>query len=220
MDIKNTLNHLKGVSDVAWGLYAFSRDVLKDKVGLSDQVSLSLAAIEDAEMQARKIRESVSSDPWEIAQSFSLSVTKSDNEMGRNGLLFALFTPPDKIEIMNEPLDRIFSDEYLSSAFDRKSLESLILSHELFHFVEEKDSQIFSRKTKVTNFRFFRFETKSTLRCLSELEAMYFAKFLTGFEYSPYILDIIAYYNYQEDVAEKLFNEITGYEEILKNLSI
>ena len=49
---------------------------------------------------------------------------------------------------------------------------------------------------------------KSKILCLSEMAAMAFAKRMTGISCSPYVLDVLLMYCYNEEAAIALYEEI------------
>ena len=84
----------------------------------------------------------------------------------------------------------------------------MLMAHELFHGIEYRNKkQIFTQTEKIELWR-RPFSNKSKILCLSEIAAMAFAKRMTGISCSPYVLDVLLMYCYNEEAAEALYEEI------------
>ena len=93
---------------------------------------------------------------------------------------------------------------------EAEKLISVLLSHELFHAVEERyEKEIYTRTEKVELWR-RPFSNRSSIVCLSEIAAMAFAAQMTGIEVSPYMLDVLLVYAYDQNAAWGLYEEVCG----------
>lgn len=199
------------VDDRAWGMYAFSRDVLRDKVDSARKEEMIQRAIRCGYETADKIMDRLgTSDPGEIAGELGLQVEYLEKGQIADRVLFALFTPPDRIQIMKEPIDKVIESGALNGFKTRQQIEDLIMGHEIFHYLEEEDEGIYTRTEKIRLWKVLGFENRSTIRALSEIAGMYFSKKLNRFPYSPFALDILLYYNYNSEEALKMYREVTG----------
>ena len=104
--------------------------------------------------------------------------------------IFALFEPPDKISIRTDLLkncDGYFSSSGLYDVLGIFSSKEVILAHEFFHYIENRDEgNIFTRCYKEPC-GFFKHYTE--LPPLGEIAAMGFARALLGLSWSPFLLD-------------------------------
>lgn len=211
MTIGEMNKRLSEVDDISWGMYAFSRDVLCRKIDDARKQDMIRKAMECG---TRKAEETAvrfgTEDPWEIAKSLGLSIVfpKEANVGGR--ILFALFTPPNQIQIMREPIEKAAENEEIRKFVTEEQIKNLILGHELFHFLEEEDEGIYTRSETITLWKFLGYEHRSTVRALSEIAGMAFTKKLNQFPYSPFTLDILLYYNYNSDEALNIYSEVIG----------
>jgi hypothetical protein len=104
-----------------------------------------------------------------------------------------LLLDPQVLEVLTEELD----------------ICRLLLSHELFHFVEEKYKQeIFTQTEKVRLWSLGFLHNDSIVIALSEIAAMGFAKELMGLSYSPYLMDVFLVYGYSPQEASGLYEEM------------
>lgn len=210
--LKTIAEELFQVKDKSWGMYAFSRDILKNKVTDKDKEVMIEKAIRCGEETATwAIEKFGTSDPWEMAEKLKLKVEFTDRGQIADRVLFALFTPPDRVEIMTEPIERLNSSSGLSELFTKEEIIKLILGHEIFHYLEDEIKGIYTRNEKVILWKFLGYENKSTLRALSEIGGMYFSRKLNQISYSPFALDILLYYNYSPDEALKMYREVLSF---------
>lgn len=214
--LREMLEHLSQVEDTAWGMYAFSRDMLRDKVRDGQKKDMIQKAICCGYEKAEAImRQMGTSDPWEIARELGLTVEYLDRGQIADRVLFALFTPPGQIQIMGEPIDRAMEQKELAGFISREQIESLILGHEIYHYLEEEEEDIYTRTEKICLWKVLGFQNKSTIRALSEIGGMYFSRKLNRFPYSPFALDILLYYNYNSEKALKMYREAEHFSEII-----
>lgn len=211
------MEEMSKVDDTAWGMYAFSRDLLRDKVKDSEKLEMIPRSIRCGYEKAEEIVNRLgTADPHKIAGHLGLKVEYLEKGQIADQILFALFTPPDRIQIMKEPMDKACENEDLLHMITREQMEQLILGHEIFHYLEEEDEAIYTRNKKIRLWKVLGFESQSTIRALSEIAGMYFSKKLNGFSYSPFALDILLYYNYNIEEAYKMYREVIDCNDALK----
>jgi len=209
------IQNLLQVGDESWGLYAFSRDILKERIPADKKIEMIKKAIAcGREYAQRMICEFGSSDVQTIAEKLKLKVSLQDVRITGKRILFACYTPPNEIEIMTEPVDKavhlILKDESMLIAYFKKgSIINIILGHEIFHYIEDQfEREIYTRTEKILLWNLLGFKNCSTIRALSEIGAMAFTKELNGLQYSPFILDILLYYGYDSSSAEKIYHDV------------
>ena len=209
MTLSEIVEKLIKVDDISWGVYAFSRDPLNNKISYSEKKNLIKKAIKCGKMKAKEIYEQYETNNIkDIAKYLGLKVEYMDTEIMNDRILFALFTPPQNISIMKEPIKKALLSKEVMDILTEIDIENLILGHEIFHFIEEEDNEIFTRKQKITLWKLFNYKHTSTIRALSEIAAMYFAKEFNTIAYSPFLLDVILYYGYNKQSSEQLYLEI------------
>lgn len=109
--------------------------------------------------------------------------------------IFALFEPPSRILVRTTFLsecDRLVKEREMDTFLGRFRCMDIVLCHEFFHFLEDRD-----RKTVFT--RIYReprgfFGRKVCLPPLAEIAAMGFAQEILGLEWSPFLLDCVMLY--------------------------
>ena len=212
MILREMAEGLAQVNDLSWGMYAFSRDILRDKISEAEKKRMIELAICCGYEMADKVMSSLGTwDPWELAEKLKLKVEYADRGQIADRVLFALFTPPDQIQIMKEPIELAAESGLPEGLLTMDQIKSLILGHEIFHYLEEEEEGIYTRREKVVLWRLLGYKSESTARALSEIAGMYFSKKINGFLYSPFALDILLYYNYNSNEALKMYREVLSY---------
>ncbi|MEY8354226.1 hypothetical protein AALB39_12820 [Lachnospiraceae bacterium 54-53] len=210
--LREMAERLSQVDDLSWGMYAFSRDLLRDKVGEAEKKKMIQKAVccgyETAEQAMDRLK---TRDPWEMAEKLRLKVELADRGQIADRVLFALFTPPDRIQIMKEPIELAVKCGFPDGLLTADQIRGLILGHEIFHYLEETEEGIYTRSERIVLWKLFGYESKSTIRALSEIGGMYFSKKINDFSYSPFALDILLYYNYNSNEALKMYREVLSF---------
>lgn len=215
LSLSEMIEKLLQIDDEHWGLYAFSRDILKERIPEENKIEMIRKAINcGREYAQRIIKDCGASEVHTIAEKLKLNIVFQNAMMTGKRILFACYTPPDKIEIMTEPVNKavelVSKDEsILIEYFQKDSIMNIILGHEIFHYIEDQfEREIYTRTEKILLWKFLGFKNNSTIRSLSEIGAMAFTKELNVLKYSPFILDILLYYGYDSSNAEKIFHDV------------
>ncbi len=77
---------------------------------------------------------------------------------------------------MKEPIELAAKNGLFEGLFPVEQIERLILGHEIFHFLEEQEEGIYTRREKVILWKLFGYKSKSTVRALSEIAACIFQR--------------------------------------------
>ena len=211
------LRFLRGINDRDWGRYAFSFDLLRGRVPLPLQDEMTQKAIACGEEWAwRMMAQTGASGPDSMCKALGLVPAEIEGSMINSSRpLFAQFVPDRRIEIMKEPIDiysSLYQEESGSDAMlfpTPAEVRGLLLSHEIFHYVEERNAkEIYTRTETIRLWKLLFIDWKSTVRAVSEIAAMSFAKALAHTGYSPFILDFLLLYGYSKEKAERVFQRI------------
>ena len=215
--LEEMIGALLEVDDQAWGVYAFSRDVLKRRVPPEQMTEMTDEAIRCGKDYARRmIAEYGCRDAHMLAERMKLKVQFESTSITGNRILFACYTPPDHIVIMDEPIRRaalLVSQEALSlvELFRQDDIMNTILGHEIFHAVEERfEAEIYTRTKKIELWHLLGLRSYSKVRALSEIAAMAFTRELNRLDYSPFILDFLLYFGYDTSGAESIYRDVLG----------
>lgn len=210
--IKEMLKNLINISDEAWGKYGFRREPLKGKFNSEERLNLIRKSNDCGREYARKIRETYGHiDTYKIAKNLGLEVDYPEKKNGGGHIIFAQFVEPNKVTIFKDSVHKaslLINEQNLSHIFSNINVEELLLAHEIFHFIEENEEEIFTRSEKIRLWKLGPIKNDSNIVCLGEIAGMAFTKELLQVTYSPYILDVFLVYLYNPEVAYSLYNEI------------
>ncbi|MEK3903768.1 hypothetical protein [Paenibacillus sp. FSL R7-0179] len=205
------------VDDEAWGMYAFSRDILNRRISPeTKREMLKQARACGIEYAQRMMLEYGTRDVRVLAERMNLKLEFKDALMTGKRVLFASYTPPDRIEIMEEPLRRAAEQVReagpgLVELFPQAGIMNTILGHEIYHFVEDRFAQeIYTRTERILLWKLLGLKNYSTIRTLSEVGAMAFTQELNRLRYPPFILDVLLYYSYDSASAETITRDVLG----------
>lgn len=211
-DIEAMLENLVSISDEKWGMYGFRREPLKGRFSEQERMRLILKSNECGREQARDIREKYGDiSTYEIADKLGLEIDYPDKPNGGGHIIFAQFVEPNKVTVFKDSInkaDELISEKELQHFFAGVKIEEILLAHEIFHFIEENDEELFTKTEKIRLWKIGPLKNDSNIVCLGELAGMAFAKELLNLNYSPYILDIFLVYLYNKEAAYALYNEI------------
>ena len=222
-ELEDMLKDLVKIQDIAWGNYAFSREPLNGKFDDETRHNLIIKANKCGEEYADKlIAEYGDVTPEELAAKLGINVDYPSIPVGGGHVIFAQFVEPNQITIFKDCVEKandLIVDKNLSSVSSTLDIEKTLLSHEIFHYIEEKyKNEIFTRTEKVKLWAPKPFRNESKILCLGEIAGMAFAKKLLKMPYSPYILDVFLIYAYHQEASYQLYQEImklTGSKQVL-----
>lgn len=211
VSLKEMAQTLSTFTEEEWGRYAFSREPLEGKFNREQKAEYTAkAAVCGREWAERMVKKYGTRNPRELADAMGMEVKTPKVPVGGGIVLFAQYVQPREITIFTDCIDKAaaLADEAQCSLLERENLMNVLLSHELFHAVEEQNKKsIYTRTEKVELWK-KPFSNRSTIACLSEIAAMAFAAQLLGLTELPYMLDVLLVYSYDKNTAWGLYEEI------------
>lgn len=214
--LQDMISRLSDVDDMSWGRYAFSRDMLRDRVSPARRDELIQKAMAcGKEWAARMQTQLAASGPFDMAEALGLKTEESFQSPSGGRVLFAELLPDNRIVIMRRPLDAY--TEFYEKTKDAEArrfpppdqVRELLLAHEIFHHIEDLHrDEIFTRTETVRLWKILCFKNDSTLYAVAEIAAMSFARTLTGAPFNPFLLDVPLFFGCDPEGARAIFSEI------------
>lgn len=209
--LEEMVQTLEQVPEEVWGRYAFAREPLEGKF-TEEQKS---EYIRKANVCGRQWAERIANlyctrDPHLLARQMGLHIKTPNVPTGGGVVLFAQYVQPDEITIFMDCVEKAaqLQKKCGCALLEKETLTKILLAHELFHAVEElHEKEIYTHTEKVELWR-KPFSNRSAIVCLSEIAAMAFAAELLGLTVSPYMLDVLLVYVYDQNTAWGLYDEI------------
>ncbi len=214
--IKHSTLELLKLNDFEWGLYAFSRDPLGGKLTNEQKKELILEANRCGAEQAKKLEEEFGKKPVrDYAQKLKVQVTLEDSEGSDNYIVFAKFNYPNKVTIYSgnvKKVEELIEENDMGEILGDVNIESMLLAHEMFHYFEESNKDIYTKTKKIELWKLGPIRYKSHLAALSEIAAMSFTRELLHLAYNPYIFDGIMLYPHDAKKTQELIDEILTFK--------
>jgi hypothetical protein len=98
--------------------------------------------------------------------------------------------------------------ENLNTLIDEVNIGDVLIAHEMFHFIEGQNQDIYTKNTKIKLWKLGPIKYHSGIVALGEIAAMSFAKELLSLTYYPNLFDILLLYPQDEKKATALYDEI------------
>lgn len=217
------LEDLQTLTSEQWGLYAFGREPIRDRLSEEEKRTLIRQAQECGRQEAEALLLNTSGLlPTELAEKLGLKLAYPDMPNGGGNVIFAQFEEPDKITVFMDTVNKaaamLAENEDLRMLLGAVAVRELLVAHELFHVVEmQKKDTIFTRNLRIPLWKVGKFQYTSSVGCLSEIAGMEFAASLLGMSFSPYVYDVFFIYLYNSAVSSDLYRSIcrlAGHESI------
>lgn len=215
--IGDMLEDLAEIPPEEWVTYAFSREPLNGKFKEEQRREWMKKSLECGREYAKKVcREYKSSDPKILADAMGMDISYPEFPDKTDRVLFAEYRVPDKICIYMDGVkkaEKLFEIPEVSRVLSENlDVGRLLLSHELFHCVEERyKREIFTQTERVRLWSLGVFHNDSNVIAFSEIAAMGFAQEIMGISYSPYLMDVFLVYGYSPEEASGLYEEMMEY---------
>ncbi|MCL2560338.1 MAG: hypothetical protein FWE07_07595 [Turicibacter sp.] len=220
--LEDMFEQLAAIDEETWGLYEFSKDMLRDKVSDTEKLEIirqSLACGQDWAQKMRLTCDNPATErsvATELAHSLGLSIEERPGKATKFRMVFAQFIAGKGIEVISEPVENyeklVVNSEKLPHV---KVLKDVLIAHEIFHFLEEQHkNEMYPYQKTIKLWKLFGYEHRSTVGAASEIAAMAFAKEICGIDFVPQVLDVLL--SYGMDIAFSM----SIYEQMMSNLKL
>jgi len=210
--IKDLVKELKDINENIWGLYTFKRDPLFNKVTDDAKAEMIKKANECGRQEAVKLKEKFGTRTCrQYAQMLGLIISEIEEKNANDYILFAKFNSPNIISININNVkkgEESVKKENLDLIIEDVKIDEVLIAHEMFHFIEGKNKEIYTSNTKITLWKLGPIKYKSHLIALGEIAAMAFTKELMQISYYPNLFDILLLYSHDEKRAKMLYDEV------------
>ncbi len=210
--IDEMLGKLVHLTENQWGIYAFYHEPLERKFTKEQKIKYIQKAYQCGQEEAKLLKEQYPNKTIEeIIMENGFCLHTSDEPIGGEYVVLAQYTEPNEILIYSDCVKKaevLIKENQLEQYLKNLQIKELLMAHELFHGIEyQKKKSIYTQTEKIELWR-KPFSNKSKIVCLSEIGAMAFAKELLQIPFSPYVMDVLLMFCYQEEMASLLYEEI------------
>lgn len=207
------IEELLNISDYGYYKFLLNQDPIRGKIEdnmidylIEESVN---CGIEEAEKILKRFK---NKDIFEIASELDIEVEYTNSQ--ENGY-YGYFEEPKKIVIYNKSVDNAleFFRENTDISIDKIYLNEIILGHELFHFIESENPNLFINTFKIDLWSIFKYKRSSNIIYLGEIAAMAFINRMLNKNTYLQLLDYIMLYNLDEKSSELLVQELLKFND-------
>jgi len=207
------------LSAIDFAYYQISLDPIRGKIPKDEEEEIIKGSINCGIAEADKLKEKYGDlTVAEIAKELGIEIEYHKEQSALDFVYFGLFESPNKIFIYDNNIEKavLLLKELRIKNFNVE-FKDIVLAHELFHFIDEHDSSLYTNTRTINLWSLGKFYThKSKLICTGEIAAMSFAKRLLNLDFDPNILDYIFLAAFDLEKAAQLYQRIMNCKHIMK----
>lgn len=194
-NLKNKIESLLRLDDYVFARYILSKDYLYTKINEDQINSLIKESIKCAEDEFKKLKYSDNfKDIYSIVNKNNIKIFYS-NDIDEYFPCFSVFNEKDNtIYIFNKTIkavEEVITKNNLNAVFGDVKLENIAFYHEFFHFIESKDSNIYTKKKNIVISGVLKYRHKFRSIGVSEIAAVHFSKLMSGISFSPVLYEFL-----------------------------
>lgn len=216
--VKDWIEDLLTLTDDDWNRYAFNRDPLSGRITPDQQIKYASEAMAVGKKLANRLQvEYGYVFPEEVIQKQGLNLFFRSGQSITGQLMFAYFEEPNSITVFLDnanAADALLQEQDLQSALGNVKTSNLLIAHELYHYLEQNEPDVFTAQKHITLWKLGPFENRSRIMCLEEIGAMAFARELTGLQCSAYIFNVLLLYPQNPQRARELYEGIMRFKTV------
>lgn len=210
------LDDLCVIPESDWAFYAFSREPMNGRFSDEERIDMYEQAARCGRQNAEKLIARYGKiTAAELAEKLGLKVLFPQMPQSRSRILFAEFAEPDTIRVYKDGLQKgeiLLQNPQISRHFpEGVRIENILIAHELFHVIEMRDPQIWTKNYRISLWKLGFYENTSPVAVLSEIAAMAFSQRINELTFSPYVLDCFLVYGYSPKAACALYEEMISH---------
>lgn len=202
LNVSHLFTELKKISIADWCDYLVDRDFLSGRITPEQRTEIIAGAVACGQDLAHQVRRQYGDlTATQLAYELNCTVEHADNQKIHEQIFLATFTEPNQIKLYDEPIQKLVG---LGLAdLDEALITQIVLSHELFHYFEGQDSQLYSQTTQIELWHLFNYHHRTTIRSTSEIAAMSFSWALNDLHFSPLVIDLLTLACYNQTAAQE-----------------
>ena len=215
--IRKQIKGLMKIGQRNFAHYQINRDPIRGKIPEGMIEEIIVKSIECGKEEAEKLRNKYGDLPiQDIAKNLGLKVEYRDRQDAMDFVYFGLFETPNNIIIYEGNIGEATSLlKELRIDYFKVDFRDIVLAHEIFHFIEENDKDLYTNSFKIDLWSLGKLYThRSRLLSTGEIAGMSFSKTLLNLDFDPNILDYIFLAAFDFEKANKLFESMMKYNRV------
>ena len=212
---RDMLLNLTKIDEPAWDEYILRSDLFYHKLNREMKEIFAKRAKECARQAADSFMPIYETQGLEgIIENLGGKVERSEDETLAPAGTFALFREPDTVILFPkkyEAAQKAAKDRSLSDITEEWDFENIALAHELYHFYEKLNADIFTTSKMLCLWSIGRHKKMVRLESLREIAAAEFAKRLLDSNHHQCVLELFLLSVEDEPTYNKLYKSIMEY---------
>ena len=206
--------------DRNYALYQLNKDLLADKINEGEKEEIIILSQKCGRELARRVKaENPELDIEEYVQKLKIKIKNKKSDNLKNFISFGAFQEPDTIILYDDTVKMVsgYIQKKNIKFLNNINIKDMIITHELFHYLETRNPEMYSNRKKIVLWNLFSYKHLSKINAVSEIAASSFIRELLNLEFVPNIIDIILLYSIDENIGERIYNEISIQERKIRN---
>lgn len=186
MTTNKDLKTLFALPDEVYGAYLLEEDVQNKKY--IDEKDLISRSIECGLSFAKTYKGQTVED---LLKKFDLEISRDEGSTSLSYYELAYFEEPNRIVLCDNNINLVKDKAQEIKELRNINVEDIIISHEIFHKIEEIHPDIYTNKVQVLLFKIGPIKKYKKIKAASEIGAMAFSKELLGLDFNPLIVSYL-----------------------------
>lgn len=214
--LEEMYERLATIHEETWGLYEFSKDMLRDKIDTKEKMEIVINSIDCGKSWAQKMAAKLDSEvcthnkATQLANLLKLTINERLGKPTKFRMVFAQFIADDAIEIIKEPIENYTKLVSKSGKLPHAdTVREVLIAHEIFHYIEEQHhEEMYPHQKTIKLWKLFKYEHRSTIMAASEIAAMAFAKEICSVNFVPQVLDVLLSYPMEVEFSKSIYENV------------
>lgn len=205
MDAIKEIEGLLRLEDEAFAMYQVYTDPIKRKIPAQDIHFIIYESMKCGQEEAEKLlagyyqgTNNSNFDIYRLISHLNILLKEEPGESSMDYICFGFFEEPASITLFTNHIKNVvdFIQKYKIKKLWDVNIKDIILAHEIFHYIEAKDKNLFVNRHRIKLWRLGPYTHTSTLVSSREIAAMSFAKKLLNLSFCPTVLDFLLLISY------------------------
>jgi len=211
VQFRNKYQHLLNVDDNVYNFYFTYEDPISRKITDEDRNEIIVESKKAGKVIANELLVKYNHvSPMNIIKKENIHLIIKEEKENDRFVYFGAYDTDGSIQLYRGNLSKskhIIKNMKLKT-IEYNQIEDIILSHELFHYFEDKYPDLYTNTKEIELWHLGPFTHKSNLICPSEIAAMSFTKTLLNLTYNPASINYLLYSSIDTKVGEQFYSKI------------
>lgn len=213
MNVKEKVIELIKIPNDALSLYLLNQDRFKHKLSLETKKDIIVQSINEGTIQAQLLRQKYPKyQVKDLIEALDIKLVYLNETNPEDYIMLAHYFD-NTITLYQENINKLtlFIKELDIDILNHINITDIILAHELYHYLEDQNQDLYTNNVKVKLFKYFKKTVSISSAC--EIGAMAFAQSLLDLSFSPIIFSYPTIYIFNPLNSEPLYQTMLKYSQ-------